>query len=55
MARHRVVFIHQPEVRTSNEILRKNHRTEAIGHRLYERRTCRLGNGRYPESSRFIW
>ena len=29
MAWHRVVFIHQPEIRTSHEILRKDHRTEA--------------------------
>lgn len=45
MAWHRVVFIHQPEIRTSHEILRKDHRTEATGYRLYECRTRRMDNG----------
>lgn len=52
MAWHRVVFIHQPEIRTSHEILRKDHRTEATGYRLYECRTRRMDNGRHSESGR---
>lgn len=45
MAWHRVVFIHQPEIRTSHEILRKDHRNRS--HWLstqYECRTRRMDN-----------